>query len=237
MRIIIASTPKTGNIWAKCLLANIYNLQILFKPPSNEKQLKESIQQGWFEENSIFHQHFSPTETFFNLVDSIHCQIITTLRNPYDTFVSLFHFVQNFPKQFNRPEDPLHVLCGKSIDHPDVLNYISQGEQGFGLHIQVASDWLESGKTIILRYENLQETPFQELKKATDRISPASSATIREAIQACRAEKMRFQKKAWAKHIRKAEMGDWQNHLTEAHLEVFRTNHRALIQKLGYKVE
>jgi hypothetical protein len=236
MRIIIASTPKTGNIWAKCLLAQIYNLEILFKPPSDEEQLKDSHQKGWFEDNTIFHQHFSPTEAFFNLIESIGCQVVTTIRSPYDTFVSLFYFVQNFPKQFNRPEDPLHVLCGKPIDHPDVLNYISQGDEGFGLHIQVALEWLESHKTIIIRYENLQKEPVQELKRATDQIFPTTSAAIKDAIQACKAEKMRSQRKAWAKHIRKAETGDWQNHLTEAHLEVFRSRHGDLIQKLGYEV-
>lgn len=235
MRIIIASTPKTGNIWAKCLLANIYNLGILFKPPKNEKELNVNIDNGWFEEDSIFHQHFPPTEFFFNLVDSIDCKIVTTIRNPYDTFISLFYFVQNFPKQFNYPNNPLHVLYGKSIDHADVLDYISRAD-GFGVHIRVANKWIESGRSTIIRYENLHNTPKLELKEVTDRISPVTNDVIGEAILACTAEKMRRQKKNWDKHIRKAEINDWQNHLTETHLDIFRRKYGDLIKNLGYKV-
>jgi hypothetical protein len=235
MRIIIASTPKTGNIWAKCLLANIYNLKILSRPPKNEKDLKDRISEGWFEENSIFHQHFSPTTFFFNLVDSIDCKIVTTIRNPYDSFVSLFYFVQNFPKQFNRPEHPLRVLYGKTIDHADVLDYISR-DDGFGRHIYVSNKWVESERTTFIRYENLHRSPFLELKETTDCISPTIDEVIGEAIQACSAEKMRREKKNWEKHIRKGEIGDWQNHLTEAHLDIFRRQYGELIEKLGYEV-
>ena len=46
----------------------------------------------------------------------------------------------------------------------------------------------------------------------------------------------RRQSKGMARQVRVATAGDWRNHLTEAHLAIFRRCHADLIRSLGYEV-
>jgi hypothetical protein len=236
MRIVIAGPPKTGNTWAKCLLSEAYSLTLLNRPPKTIDDLGTRLEEGWFKDNTIFHQHLRPEATLIDMMDSVDAKLVTVLRNPYDTFVSLYFFVQNFPKLFRRPEHQLHSLREKPIDDPDVLEFLRQDHGGFGVHLLLALKWLESGKSTIMRYESLKANPLQELKKATDQLSPLEDEKLEAAIEACSVQKMRTQKKSWSKHVRKGSVGDWRNHLTEVHLEIFRDCHGELIEKLGYEV-
>lgn len=236
MRIIVASTPKTGNIWIKSLLAEIYNLQILGNEPREVEDLSDRFQQGWFIDNSIFHQHFPPNDKFFELVDTIGCHLVTTIRNPYDVFVSLYFYVQNFPEIFSDRDRELNFIFGKPLDHPDVLFFLRGIDGGFRIHIEVAEKWVSRKQSIIIRYEDLLAKPFNVLSKVTAKIAPTSKDNILNAIEVCRAENMRKQNDDLQRHIREATVGDWRNHLTEAHLQIFRTQYGETITKLGYEL-
>ena len=200
------------------------------------RALEKCIENGWFEENTIFHQHFHPSDLLCELVESLQAHVVTGLRNPYDAFVSLCYFVQNFPNKFGT-DHILHQISGKQNDHPDVLNFIGRVQKGFSIHIILAQEWLTSGRTIIIRYEQLRTNPFKEIMKVAAQIAPMEDTSIRKAIQACSAQNMRKQSRAMLKHIRKASVEDWRSHLTKAHLGIFRIRHKDLIEKMGYTVE
>ena len=59
---------------------------------------------------------------------------------------------------------------------------------------------------------------------------------IKTAIKNCSAENMRQRDEDLEKHIRKASVGDWRNHLGEKHLEIIRAKHAERINQLGYSV-
>lgn len=237
MRIIVAGPPKTGNVWLKYLLAEIYQLKVLENPPADENEFKRAIETGWFEDNSIFHQHFAPRPDFLNLAESTGAKLVTIIRNPYDTFVSLYFFVQNFPQFYRTEKNPLNVLIGKPIDHPDVLEFIGN-PQGFGVHIASALRWSDCGKSIIVKYEDLRSNPVLELKKITSQIGEVEDGILRRAIEQCSQDNMRkqFRKRNAKEHMRKGEVGDWQNHLTKAHLDIIRKTYPSFIGRLGYAV-
>jgi hypothetical protein len=59
---------------------------------------------------------------------------------------------------------------------------------------------------------------------------------VRSAIEACKAENLLKTRKGLKRRIRAATSGDWRNHLSPAHLTIFRERYADRIRALGYEV-
>jgi hypothetical protein len=89
---------------------------------------------------------------------------------------------------------------------------------------------------VVVRYEGLVDDPISELLRATNQIQPVSEERIRQAIENCQADTFLSTRKGLQRRIRVATSGDWRNHLSATHLEIFRDRHSDRIQALGYEV-
>jgi hypothetical protein len=238
MRILIASPPKTGNMWLKCLLGSIYDLEWLKDaevPPRPELVLfKEWVEQGGFRDGTIFHQHYRYSEEFCRAVEAVPAHLVTIIRDPYDAFVSTYFTIQERAANGRLGKSRSTVLAGKSLDHPDTFAFLESG--GYRGNLRRADEWLHGGRAVVLRYEELIRDPMGALTRATDQIAPVVPERIAHAVEECSAENMRQRSRAMAKHVRMATVGDSENHLGEQHLKIFRERYADLIQRLGYKV-
>jgi hypothetical protein len=124
-------------------------------------------------------------------------------------------------------------MYDRPIQHEDVLEFLAHG---FRPHIARALGWLDSHRSLIIRYEDLHFTPVESLKSLTDQISPVSTDRIEMALDACRADRVRQQDEKMAWHVRSARVGDSREKLGDVHLAIFRERHADLIQQLGYPV-
>lgn len=243
MRIVVAAPPKAGNSWLKCLLASTYQLDWLRGDESPAGSSLDDFE-GWvgrggFRDNSIFHHHYDYSEALSQAVSAVPAHLVTIIRDPYDSFVSLFYFVQaqasgdGNDARRRRQHKRAHPLAGKAIDDPAALAYLTDQFRGV---LVKANEWLHSGRTVVVRYERLHHDPVAELTRATDAIAPVASERVVAAIDACQAATLLKTRKGLAKRIRTATVGDWRNRLNESHLAIFRDHHADLIRSLGYEV-
>ena len=97
MRIVVASPPKSGNHWIKCLLAEIYDLAVIEgerKERITAESLPAWVAQGNFPDSSIIHIHNRCTTPLCDAIDAVPAHLVTIVRDPYDVFVSLYHWTQ-----------------------------------------------------------------------------------------------------------------------------------------------
>src|SRR5215212_2290329 len=125
-------------------------------------------------------------------------------------------------------------LMGKPLNDPVVIKFLRQG--GYRNNLEKARDWANSGRAVVLRYENLIQDPLAELRRATEMIAPLDVESLETAIDYCRADRMRERTKGGSKHVRTATVGDSQRQLTADHLEAFREAYAEIIAELGYPV-
>ena len=241
MRIVIAAPPKAGNSWVKCLLSDLYDLTWLTATEvprgTGVSEFGAWANAGGFPENSIFHTHYDYSERFCELAATIPAHIVTVLRDPYDQFVSRYFFVQAQADNANREakgkRHPADAMAGLPLDHPDVHHYLANG---FGDELAKGLLWLESGRSVVMRYECLHTDRDAELARAAREMRPVSTERIIRAGARCEASVLLSARKGLSRRIRAATVGDWKNHLSPAHLDVFRENHADAIQRLGYHV-
>jgi hypothetical protein len=238
MRIVISSAPKAGNKWLKCLLGSVYELEWLLGErtgPIRAAEFGDWVAGGGFPDDSIMHLHRRFSDRLVDAIEATPARAVTIVRDPYDLFVSYYFWAQEKaahdpPKPRQRPRE---ALVGKPLEHPDVLAFLATE---FGTVLAIAAGWLGSGRAIVVRYEDLHADPSGALTRVTDRIAPVEPAQIGQALDACSVEKMRQMSPELARHVRKGIVGDWYNHLTEAHLAIFRAQHSETIRSLGYAV-
>jgi hypothetical protein len=239
MRIVVSAPPKTGNHWIGCLLSTIYELhwpvEGAHAAVSTPESLAEFVAAGKFPDNSMFHHHAKFTPRLCNVFDAIPAHNVTLCRDPYDVFVSMYFWEQErSARGLGRDRArPRHAMYGKPIDHPDVLDFL---RNSFGGHINRAIGWQTSGRAVPIRYEELHQSPIPSLMRVTGAIEPVSEETIRQALETCRADRVRQQDEKMAWHVRSAKVGDSRSKLSEVHLAIFREEHGDLIRHLGYEV-
>ena len=242
MRIVISSPPKMGNKWIKCLLSEIYDLEWISgddSPNTNFERFSKFVSDGRFPDNAIFHQHCRYKRKLCDVIDEVPAHLVTIVRDPYDAFVSMYHWIQtrtDFDREQGRErpkERPRDQMVGKAIDDPVILDYLADGYRD---HILRADEWVRSGRAIVVRYEALHHDAFAELTRVTDAIEPVDPARIEAAMEACSVENMRKMSKRMAFHVRAAKVGDSHDKLSQPHLDIFRERHADLLTSLGYEV-
>jgi hypothetical protein len=242
MRIVISSPPKMGNKWIKCLLSRVYNLQWIIgedSPDTNIERFDLFVSEGRFPDNTIFHQHCKYKPKICDVIDEIPAHLVTIVRDPYDAFVSMYHWIQtrsDYDRERGRvrkKERPRDAMVGKAIDDPLILDYLADG---YGQQIQRAQEWVTSGRAIVVRYEDLHCDPVAALTQVTNQIEPVDTARIEQAIEACSVDNMRKMSKRMSQHVRAAKVGESRETLSEPHLEIFRDKYGDLLTSLGYEV-
>ncbi len=238
MRIIIAGPPKAGNVWLKCLLGHVYNLRPLRNQETPQRPqidlLRVWLEGGNFPDGTIFHQHYEYKDELADLIDSVPAHLVTIIRDPYDGFVSAYFTIQQHKDTGRRSGRRTDAISGKPLSDPDVVEYLRDG--GFRNNMRRAKEWMESGRTLVVRYERLHSDPIEELRSVTDAIQPVPDERIASALAACSADNMRKQGGGKSKHVRVAKVGDSREKLTEEHLAVFREKYADMIRALGYEV-
>ncbi len=238
MRIVIAGPAKTGNVWLKSLLASMYELRALGPKTSPAEARLDAfnawVEAGRFHDGTVFHQHYDYSLELADAVAAVPAHLVTIIRDPYDAFVSHYFSLQDHIGDESRRGGARRLIIGKPLDDPDVLAYLRQG--GFQNSLLKANEWLHSGRSLMLRYEDLHRDPIETLERLSTELAPATREKIARAAEECSAENLRKQGDRRAKHVRAAKVGDSKDRLTDAHLAVFREHYADLIRSLGYAV-
>lgn len=240
MRILVAGPPKTGNVWFEKLLSVAFGLEWIRSAPQYgywergaPSPIQDFIAAGRYPDRSICHQHYWPSEGLFDDTKQYQIGLATTLRDPYDQFVSWYFYVQNFSQIFVASGDPGQRAIGKPIDHPDVLELL---QQYFSDFLEQGLQWLQSGRSLIVRYEALHDDPEAVLTEAQRYFGLTPVRPFSEAVAAASANMMRREGPDLERHIRAGKVDTWRDHLSDAHLEIFRQTHAERLTRLGYSV-
>jgi len=241
MRILIVGAQKAGNVWLRCLLAEAYDLRILSHKEKPEKPpglhtFKEWVAMGGFPDGTIIHQHYSYSPELADAVSAVPAHIVTIVRDPYDLFVSYYYAVQHRKGRLERRGTGFQrdLLIEKPLDHPDVLQYLQEG--GERQHMTLPLGWMKSGRTAVIRYEDLHRDTNAALARLVQSLEPVPEQTLERTVEACSVENMKKMEVVRPNHIRAAKVGESRDLLDEVHLAVFRKRYAHLIRDLGYTV-
>jgi hypothetical protein len=240
LRLVIAAAPKAGNQWLRCLLSSIYGLQHLEVrdrvPLSDLDAVRAWTAGGGFRDGTIFHEHCRYSPALCDLIEAVPARPVTIVRDPYDMFVSLYFWMQaRTAEGFVTPQETRiwGTIVGKPLEHRDVLAYLA-GQ--FSWMLTVADGWLHGGRAVVVRYEELTRDPIGHLTDVTGQVVPVAPERLERALADCSLERMRRRSPEMATYVRKGVVGDSHNHLSKAHLAIFRDKHADLIRRLGYEV-
>ena len=233
LKILIVSTPKTGNTWVKNLLANAYQLPIVDFGMAFDAEDAAVLGPRW-----VAHQHYAARPEIIDWLVQNDVVLVTTLRHPCDALVSMYHFVRNLGER----------LVFADVDRAPVMardddaigeNTVSYVLDGYNLSLDISLSWMRAGLSHLIRYEHLKSNPVSALKDLTDTICEVPHERIRHAVAQCDFQKIRKTPGADLRFYRKGQVGGWRLELPPKILDIFRRDPPYPVQfaALGYSLD
>lgn len=135
----------------------------------------------------VSHQHLDPTSGLLQWAKHNGVVFVTTVRHPADVLVSLCNYVMRFDGE-ELLQEALRQDDGSFGDH--VTAYV---RKSFFVLMNQSVSWLRTGRSAIVRYEELWREPVETLRKLTDGIQHVPSNAIEDAVRSCSLESMKRQ--------------------------------------------
>ncbi|XP_062000240.1 cytosolic sulfotransferase 15-like [Rosa rugosa] len=237
--IVLASIPKSVTTWLKALTFAIVNRRhfaVSKSHPlltSNPHDLVPFLEYKLYANNSLPDLSKFPEPRLFgthipypslSTIKKSNCKIVYICRNPFDTFVSSWHFINKVKPQSQAP-----------ISLDEAFDMYCKGIVGFGPFWEhMLGYWKESlnrpDNVLFLKYEDMKENGVFQLKKLAKflgfpfSLEEERGGEIEEIAKLCGFENMKkLEVNRSGKSIknfenknlfRKAEVGDWTNYLT-----------------------
>jgi hypothetical protein len=208
------STPKTGNTWLKSLLSHIYRLPVAQMGTTFRPAEADALGPRW-----VAHQHYAPQDDLIAWAERENVEFVTTIRHPGDVLVSMFHHVRNFadrPGASARPASAMLPDGDTMGEH--TASFI---RNTFFESLDISLGWMRSGKTQVIRYEDLWRDPVPALGRLTSSLRKTSADRIEFAVEASGFDLMRALD-ADPEFFRKGEVGNWKRALPQDVIDIFR---------------
>jgi hypothetical protein len=230
LKILIVSTPKTGNTWLRHLLAAIYDL-----PTAKLDFPFDSGQANAHGERWIAHQHYTPEPALRDWAMQHKAVLVTTIRHPGDVLISLYHHVRSLRGRFNFYQ--LGALADDDGTFGEPVRAVVHTV--FKDILGVSVDWMATGITRAVRYEELYYNPVDTLAALTDTIIPVSRDAVERAVERCDINVMRSLAFEDRSFYRKGGTGGWRDVLPATIVDLLRTTepYPAQFAALGYTLD
>jgi hypothetical protein len=228
LKILIVSTPKTGNIWLRYLLSAVYDLPIIdFAMP----ELRDCFDYNRYHHLGprwVAHQHFPPVSSFVRWAQDEGVVLMTSTRHPGDILVSMYHYVQNYAGRVPIDPQAVRLLFSRdtttdrlaSIPLTEGLETYVRNKFFYSLNYSIA--WLASGLSYGVRYEDLWQTPVETLRALTQQIQPVPMQTIKDAVERCHIDTLRVSGEEGQPFYRAGGVGGWRASLPPAIIDLLR---------------
>jgi hypothetical protein len=229
MRILVVSTPKTGNTWVKNLLASVYGLPIREVSQTFNEDECAAFGPRW-----ISQQHFYPTARLMKWARAHDVVFVTTIRHPADVLVSLFHYTADY----GADDELLNAIRADNGTYgPSVTSYV---RDAFFLLLNQSIAWMRADCSHVVRYEELWHDPPRVLSNLARQIRPVSSEMVERAVERCDIDLMRKGAIGQAKRFfRKGGAGGWRSVLPSDIVDLLRASdpYPSQFEALGYSVD
>lgn len=234
--LVVSEYPKSGGTWLTSLLGSTLNVpmrdlyltaeklndpnQQFYRGMKNHPWYKNSAESVDFAGPCIVKSHELPDSPLLHFAaDYIHL-----VRDGRDCVVSRYFYEKEFCVK-----NGLNDHFSKTFD--ETLEIIAHEWKNFILA------WLDKNIPIVF-YEKLLADPQHEMKQLLQTLSLSyKNNNLTHAIADNTVDKMRNKLNAVYQHntfVRKAVVGDWQNHFSKKHLERFLSIAREPLLELGY---
>jgi hypothetical protein len=228
LRILILSTPKTGNTWLARLLSSIYELpQLGLVLPFDPNQAR-SLGPRWV----LFH-HVRPSQPILDWINDIQPVVVTVIRHPADVLVSLYHHVRGF-QDGPMDGDALRAMLTGPYERNNIA---SDAKDSFQDDLECSLSWMHTGLSHVVRYEDLWRDTHGELKRLTSSICPVPESRIDLAIERGDLSLMRRLAGEHGRFFRSGKVGNWQGALPQDVCDqLTQAPYRRIIEELGYSM-
>ena len=231
-RILIASTPKTGNTWLAHLMADIYGLPIRQLPLEFTLEQIEQLGPCW-----VMNQHALPNSSLLNWLHHNHVHLLTTLRHPCDTLVSLLHYATGLALIPEMDSILARAMTGDWGKYgPNVTAFV---RTHFKDYVRLSAEWLWLTDSIGVRYEDLWRDPVGVVQAVTQRIREVPLDRIERSVERCDLSLMRSLAGKISSFFRKGGSGHWKDELPAEVINIFRHEppYPQLFAALGYSLD
>ena len=241
-RILIAATEKTGNTWLKLLLGQIYDLPTPYISENFSEAEADSLGNRW-----VTHQHFLPDRPLLAWAARTQTHLVTMIRHPADILVSLYHYCCNYPDHY-KGDVAVSAALGADADEREATahlpHHVVDGvllrllQERIMCDVNISISWIRTGRSILVRYEDLRLQPLKTLSTLAESIAPVSKDRISQAIEACDIKVLRDNYAIDSRFFRRALIGEWRSVLPTDVLHRFAREEpfRSQLSFLGYDV-
>jgi hypothetical protein len=238
--LFLVSYPKSGNTWARFLLANLIYPNEAMSFSNLESRIPDVYKVAQNELRRIPRPRILKSHEYF---DPRYKKVVYIVRDPRDVVISYYHF---HLKKGIIPE-------GYPLDRY-VTRFVAGDVDAYGSWRENVTSWLatryRTGNLLLLRYEDMLEQTTRELARMTTFLGiECSDEAISKAVSLSSADRMRSLEKdetdIWVNtkksrkdipFVRNATSGQWKSALTEAMVAEIESAWGDLMCLLGYSL-
>lgn len=275
LKILIVSSPRTGNNWLKAIFAHLYNLPArdILSPAPNlsptkqaelerfgiDLEMLENLGSKW-----VAYSHFHLRFPFIEWAKKHGIKLVTTVRHPADTLLSLYHFVNDYKTQADFDPILLTMLASDAgitrnsqakvplrtgiLTYAPPENTLTQTvESGLSEYVRryyfdllyISVNWWRSGASLGVRYEDLWAAPLVTLEKLTAAILPKPREELQRALMLADFKLMQKLAGKDQRFFRQGGSGNGLNTLPSEIIEIMRNTepYLTIAKELGYSFE
>jgi hypothetical protein len=232
LRILILSTPKTGNTWLRNLLSVAYRLpQLTLTAWPFDPHVFRREGDRW-----VTHHHYPWTPGLANWIQENRVIVVSTVRHPADTLISMYHHIHRFKNRSADIEFLRHMMV-RDFARTDIIP--EQVGRPFWSDLSCSIGWAQAGFTHVVRYERLRRNTRATLQELTSGIWPVTAARLEAAVQACDITLMRRLAGPFGGFFREGRVGTWRTILPPDIIDCFKyvEPYRSQLSALGYSME
>ena len=224
MRIFLACTPRTGNLWIRRVLAHALNLE------ASCGHTPDDINWDQLPDRCLVAMHWHYSAEFEQFLRARGFRIIVTTRHPMDVLVSILRFAEFEPTA--------RWLNGEGGDEGRLVNAAPAsnafadyclGDRADAL-LRVSWEWRRHAD-VVIRYEDFLHAPADVTATVLHDLGAVPVVSIPEAVRANAMDKLRPLAR---RHVWRGRAGDWKRIVTSPIAKGIGARHRPYFRDFGY---